>query len=120
MLELEEQECEQGSRRAKTASLLLLGSVGLVFAGALLASQSIKSSVPGQRFEAEEGTYHVAFAFKESLDCGVQLLDRNRHAAAEIGDLAGGSRKERHDTKVRGYEDERESEREIGRDANVT
>jgi hypothetical protein len=33
-------------------------------------------------------TYHVALAFEEGADRVVQLLYRNRHAAAEIGDFA--------------------------------
>jgi hypothetical protein len=56
----------------------------------LLAIQSIQVIGSGTITEAEGSTYHVAFAFKEGLDRVVQLLYRNRHAAAEIGDLAGG------------------------------
>jgi hypothetical protein len=86
----------------------------------LLARQSIEGIGSGLKTEADERTYHVAFTFKEGLDCGVQLLDRNRHAAAEIGDLAGESRKGCHDTKVRGYKIKWGSRREIGSDTNVT
>jgi hypothetical protein len=56
----------------------------------LLAIQSIQVIGSGSITEAEGSTYHVTFAFKEGLDRVVQLLYRNRHAAAEIGDLAGG------------------------------
>jgi hypothetical protein len=35
-----------------------------------------------------EDTYHVTLAFKKGADRVVQLLYRNRHPAAEIGDFA--------------------------------
>lgn len=83
------------------------------FCCALLATQSIQVIDPRSRTEAAESTYHVAFAFEEGLDRVVQLLNRNRHAAAEIGDLAGESRKGCHDTKVRGYKIKREVDEKL-------